>query len=143
MRYFGTLASDADYLAKYLDLNNHYTGLPTYYAAGYMFYRYLAKQISDSYDKSFAYPWKDGTSIVSTTGSELLTGSGKGVSIFGGAGNDSVHNFGGQSVKISASDGNNYIYNDSTTKYNSTTQEYETIMPDNVRTGVHKRLSKV
>ena len=48
-----------------------------------------------------------------------------------GAGNDSVHNFGGQSVKISASDGNNYIYNDYTTKYNSATQTYETILPDN------------
>ena len=73
-----------------------------------MFYRYLAKQISDSYDKSFAYPWKDGTSIVGTTGSELLTGSGKGVSIFGGAGNDTITAY-GLNMKVLGEDGNDYI----------------------------------
>jgi len=48
--YMKKLAGDADYLAKALDLNNSGTLETPYYAAGFMFYRYLAKQAADAYD---------------------------------------------------------------------------------------------
>lgn len=57
--YMQKLAGDADFLAKVLDLNNSGTLETASYAAGFMFYRYLAKQASDAYDKSISVSGDD------------------------------------------------------------------------------------
>ena len=102
------LASDADSLSSYLDLSNYDKGNSYCYAAGYIFLRYLAKQISDSYDGSKSYAWKDGSSIVGTDAAELLTGNAKKQTIRAGAGNDTITAY-GENMKIFGDDGDDYI----------------------------------
>ena len=120
--------TDADLLKIYLDLDNYDTGDASYYAAGYMFYRYLAKQAADNYDSSVIHAWEDNVSIVGTKKAEFLTSNGDNVTIdagkgndtltaygykmqiFGGAGNDSIYNAGSNST-ISGGDGKDSIDN--------------------------------
>ena len=106
--YMRSLAGDADRLASYLDLNNYNTGNSYYYAAGFMFYRYLAKQVSDSYDSLKSYAWKDGSSIVGTSAAEFLTGNGKNQTISAGKENDTITVY-GEKIKVFGEDGNDYI----------------------------------
>ena len=105
-----SLAGNADSLATYLDLNNSGTGTSYYYAAGFMFYRYLARQASFSYDSLAANAWEDNISIVGTANTELLTGSGKNQTISADAGNDTITSYGDQ-TKIIGGKGNDTIYN--------------------------------
>ena len=85
-----SVASDADLLEACLDLDNYDTGDVFYYAAGYMFLRYLAKQAADNYDSSVIHAWEDNASIVGTKKAEFLTASGNNSTIKAGAGNDTL-----------------------------------------------------
>ena len=105
------VAENADALATYLNIDNYNTGNANYYAAGYMFLRYMAKQISDAYDGSTAYSWSDNVLIKGTSASELLTASGEGITINGGAGNDTITAYGSNEVIIGGK-GNDSVYVD-------------------------------
>ena len=104
------LAGSASTLKHYLNVNQYSTGASYYYAAGYMFYRYLAKQTADAYDSTKDYPWKDNASITGTSKSELLTGSGTNSTISAGSGDDTITSYGDKMV-VSAAAGDDYIYN--------------------------------
>ena len=105
------LASNAERLKRYLDLDNYYgTGDAYYYAAGYMFYRYLARQASLSYDSLKSYAWKENSSISGTSDAEFLTGNGANMTISAGAGNDYIFNTAENVlIKYHAGDGNDYV----------------------------------
>ncbi|MBD3878357.1 MAG: hypothetical protein SR1Q5_01545 [Quinella sp. 1Q5] len=107
-RYMTELARNSMLLAQYLDLNNTFSSDTNVYAVGYMFWRYLMKQASDSYDSSKGYAWKDSSSIVGTDDAELLTGSGKGVTISAGTGNDTITAY-GENMNVFGEDGDDYI----------------------------------
>ncbi|MBE8953894.1 MAG: calcium-binding protein, partial [Quinella sp. 1Q7] len=92
-------ANDPDNLAYYLNLDSvNYTTNPRdyrcMYTVGYMFWRYLMRQASDSYDSSKNYSWKDNSHISGTANGEFLTGSGTNVTIVAGAGNDTLTVYG-------------------------------------------------
>ncbi|MBR4641407.1 MAG: hypothetical protein IKO74_01645 [Selenomonadaceae bacterium] len=57
------LSNEPNFLKTYLDLDAYGTGNEWYYAAGYMFYRYLAKQAADNYKASVPHAWEDNASI--------------------------------------------------------------------------------
>ncbi|MBR0059970.1 MAG: hypothetical protein IJP68_00675, partial [Selenomonadaceae bacterium] len=99
-----------DTLKKYLDVENYDTGDGNYYAAGYIFYRYLAKQAADNYNGSITHAWEDNYSIVGTKKADLLTASGNNATITAGKGNDTISAYGDFS-KISGDSGDDYIYN--------------------------------
>ena len=103
-----SLAKNADSLASFLDVNENGTGVEGYYAAGFMFYRYLAKQAADYYDSLASYGWKDNSSIVGTSAAEFLTGNGKNSTINADAGNDTITAY-GDSMKIFGGDGDDSI----------------------------------
>ena len=123
--YLLELASDADVLAEAVKINNVSGG----YAPGYMFLRYLAKQVSDSYDGQEISSRKNNVLIEGTSKSEFLTSSGDEVTIIGGKGNDYVSAYGneaqvfggkgkdslfagrGKNITIHGDAGNDYIYN--------------------------------
>ncbi|MBR6713432.1 MAG: hypothetical protein IKI76_10635 [Selenomonadaceae bacterium] len=84
------LAGNSDTLKKYLDLSTSGTGNSNYYAAGFMFYRYLAKQAADAFNSSSSYAWKDKILISGTSKADFLTGSGANSTIKAGAGNDTL-----------------------------------------------------
>ncbi len=107
-RYMTSLASDSTLLAQYLDPDNTFSSDTNVYAVGYMFWRYLMKQASDSYDDSKNYSWKDGSSIVGTNKAEFLTFNGKNQTISAGAGNDTITAYGEKS-KIFGEAGDDYI----------------------------------
>ena len=92
--YLTSLSEDPGNLAKYLDLDNAGTGDTPYYVAGYMFYRYLARQAAFAYDESKDYAFKEGSAISGTDDDELLTGNANGVTISAGGGNDSITAYG-------------------------------------------------
>ncbi len=95
------VAGNADSLETYLNLNNSSTGNANYYAAGYMFWRYLAKQASDSYDSLKGYAWSENATLDGTSDGELLTASGKGLTVNAGAGNDTITAYGQDEVILS------------------------------------------
>ena len=107
-RYMTELASAPTLLAQYLDFDNTFSSDTNVYAVGYMFRRYLMKQASDAYDSLKSYAWKEGSSIVGTSAAELLTGSGKGVIISAGKGNDTITVY-GKNMKTIGEDGDDYI----------------------------------
>ena len=84
------LAGNANTLKKYLDLSTSGNGNANYYAAGFMFYRYLAKQAADAFNSSSSYAWKDKLLIKGTSKANFLTGSGTKSTIKAGAGNDTL-----------------------------------------------------
>ncbi|MBD3878918.1 MAG: calcium-binding protein [Quinella sp. 1Q5] len=102
------VAGNADTLKKYLDLGKGGTGNPNYYAAGYMFYRYLAKQAADAYDSSSDYAWTANHLISGTSKADFLTSSGTNSTIMAGAGNDTLTAH-GDSIKIFGEGGNDTI----------------------------------
>ena len=106
--YIKTLAGNSTLLKKYLDVDNYKTGSSYYYAAGYMFLRYLAKQAADNYNSSTTYAWKDNLLLKGTSKSEFLTGNGNNSSIFGGAGNDTLTAYGAK-TKVFGDNGNDII----------------------------------
>ncbi|MBQ6005187.1 MAG: hypothetical protein IJL14_02945 [Selenomonadaceae bacterium] len=106
------LAENPDALKGYLNVNNYNTGSAYYYAAGYMFYRYLAKQTADAYDKSTAHAWEDNVLISGTSKAELLSGSGDYVTLSAGSGNDTLTAY-GDSMEVIGGAGNDFIYSDS------------------------------
>ena len=110
------IASNADNLKTYLDIDNYKTGSANYYAAGYMFLRYMAKQISDAYDSLKSYSWTDGATIEGTSASELLTASGKGATIIAGSGDDTITAYGSNEV-INGGEGDDSINAASDQKY--------------------------
>ncbi|MBO4779583.1 MAG: calcium-binding protein, partial [Selenomonadaceae bacterium] len=75
-QWIESLAANADSLATYLDLDASGTGNIPYYAAGYMFYRYLTRQAAVNFNDSADYAWKDNILISGTEDADLLTGSG-------------------------------------------------------------------
>ena len=123
-----TLAGNATTLKKYLDLSTSGTGNANYYAAGFMFYRYLAKQAADTFNSSSSYAWKDKILIKGTSKTDFLTGSGTKSTIKAGAGNDTLTAHGdamqvfgeggkdtiltnGKSIRVSGGAGNDKIQN--------------------------------
>ncbi|MBR2734344.1 MAG: calcium-binding protein, partial [Selenomonadaceae bacterium] len=86
------LVGNPSRLAQYLNLNNNSDVDP--YTSGVIFWRYLMRQASDSYDSSKNYSWKDNSHISGTANGELLTGSGTNVTIVAGAGNDTLTVYG-------------------------------------------------
>ena len=105
---YTTLAANADILAAYLDVDNTFSEDGNVYTVGYMFWRYLMKQASDSYDSLKSYAWKDGSLIVGTDVAELLTGNGKNQTISADAGNDTITAY-GEEMEIFGDDGDDYI----------------------------------
>ena len=103
-----TLAGSPSKLKKYLDVDNYSTGSSNYYAAGYMFYRYLAKQAADSFDSKKNYAWTGKIIINGTSKSEFLTGNGKNSTINGSNGNDTISAY-GDKMKIFGDKGNDLI----------------------------------
>jgi len=102
------LAGNADNLAKYLDINNFDTVTDEYYTAGFMFYRYLAKQASDFYDSSKGYAWEYNPPTVGTNNADVLTSSANNITISAGAGNDTIAAY-GEKMKIFGDDGDDFI----------------------------------
>lgn len=102
------LASNYTKLAAYLDINNHFSEDSNVYAAGYMFWRYLMKQTSDSYDSSKDYTWKDNSYISGTSKDDFLTGSGKNQTLRAGKGNDTITAYGENTTVVGGS-GDDYI----------------------------------
>ncbi len=88
------LAGSSSTLATCLNVGKNGTGYSLYYAAGYMFFRYLAKQTADAYDKSYNYAWKNKLSIKGTSDADTLAGMGKSSTIRAGAGDDSLSAYG-------------------------------------------------
>ena len=88
------IAGNADSLATYLNLDNSGTGRVNYYAAGYMFWRYLAKHASDAFDSLKSYAWSEDATLEGTSDGELLTASGRGLTVDAGAGNDTITAYG-------------------------------------------------
>ena len=101
-------AGNADLLASALNVKDYGTGEDYYYTAGYMFYRYFAKQASDYYDSLSSHAWTDNSSIVGTAKAELLTGNGENQTISGGNGNDTLTVY-GKNSKVCGDEGNDYI----------------------------------
>ena len=105
------MLSEEPYLLKtYLDVDAYGTGNEFYYAAGYMFYRYLAKQAADNYKASGTHAWEDNASIAGTKKAELLTASGNNSTINAGAGSDTITAYGDKSI-IFGGTGHDSIYN--------------------------------
>ena len=106
-----SIASNADSLSSYLNLNNSGTGSAPYYVAGFMFYRYLARQASFSYDSLTAHAWEDKAYIKGTDSAELITGNGKNQTLAAGKGNDTITSYGENAVfEYTDGDGNDLIY---------------------------------
>lgn len=109
-----TLADNPDKLEYYLDLNKNISYLTNpgdyvyMYPVGYMFWRYLMKQASDSYDSLASYAWKDDSSIAGTDADDFLTGSGSNQTLSAGAGNDTITAY-GDSAQVQGDDGDDYI----------------------------------
>ena len=102
------LAGNATTLKKYLDLSTSGTSNSNYYAAGFMFYRYLAKQAADAFNSSSSYAWKDKILISGTSKADFLTGSGTKSTIKAGAGNDTLTAH-GDSMQVFGEAGNDTI----------------------------------
>ncbi|MBQ9480152.1 MAG: hypothetical protein IJU71_11445, partial [Selenomonadaceae bacterium] len=94
------IMSNVDSLAAYLDLSNYRTGNRYYYASGYMFWRYLAKQASDAYDCSKTYAFSEDALLEGTSGDDLLTAWGAGLTVDGGAGNDTINALGSDNPHV-------------------------------------------
>ena len=102
------LAGNATTLKKYLDLSTSGTGNSNYYAAGFMFYRYLAKQAADAFNSSSSYAWTANHFISGTSKADFLTGSGANSTIKAGAGNDTLTAH-GDSMQVFGEAGNDTI----------------------------------
>ena len=94
------VASSVDSLSAYLDLSNYKTGNKYYYAAGYMFWRYLAKQASDACDSSKTYAFSENALLKGTSKADLLTAWGAGLTINGGKGNDTINALGSNAPHV-------------------------------------------
>ena len=103
------VASSASNLRTYLNLNNFNTGNSSYYAAGYMFWRYLAKQASDAYDSLKAYAFSENKLLEGTSSSNMLTALGEGLTVDADAGNDTILAYGKNEMLIGGA-GNDSIY---------------------------------
>ena len=79
------------------------------YAAGYIFWRYLAKQAADTYDKSVAHPWDNSVLINGTKGNDLLAAKGNNVTLAGGNGLDTMTAY-GVADSLSGGAGNDYLF---------------------------------
>ena len=113
------IAGDYSKLAEYFNGNNDDTGM---YAAGYIFWRYLAKQASDNYNASNTKDDgtndneddakdddKDNISIVSGTSSDdTFSIVDADITVKAGAGNDTIRIYGKNTV-IDGESGNDYI----------------------------------
>ena len=126
------VAGDADKLKRYLDLGKSGTGNPNYYAAGFIFYRYLAKQASDAYDSLSSYAWTDNHLTSGTSKADFIT-KGKAVSISGGKGNDSIISHGAKSA-LDGGIGNDFIYNGY--RYYEPTNYFYNATDDNFRSNL-------
>ncbi len=102
------LAGNADSLAAYLNIDNNFSEDGNVYTVGYLFWRYLMKQASDSYNNLNSYAWKNNSNIVGTADADFLTGNGEQQTIFGGNGNDTVTAY-GKNSKIYGDSGEDYI----------------------------------
>ena len=108
-----SVANNADSLATYLDVSTNGTGNVNYYVAGFMFYRYLARQASINYDSSKKYAWSDGANITGTADADILSASGSNSTVTGGAGNDSLFSY-GDKEKVFGGDDNDSLGNSGT-----------------------------
>lgn len=122
------LAKNPNVLKKWLDLSssNNSGGKSTDYSyeAGYIFFRYLAKQAANggayAYNKAVSgTSGKDsinnffsGSTIQAVGGNDTIRNYASSVTIDGGAGNDKVVNEGSK-VSIYGGNGADYVYNDS------------------------------
>ncbi|SEH26851.1 calcium-binding protein [Selenomonas sp. KH1T6] len=103
------IAKDPAKLREYLNSYNSTGSIKEVYAAGYIFWRYLAKQTADSYDASKTYSWKDSVSIDGTQGDDVLTASGSKVTLVGGQGMDTLTAY-GEGDSLSGGAGSDYLF---------------------------------
>ncbi len=112
---FTTLAGNSDSLAAYLDVDNTFSEDGNVYTVGYLFWRYLMKQASDSYDSLGSYAFKNNSEIVGTKKADFITSNANKVSVSSGKGRDTITAYGKNST-ISGDSGNDYILVGSTAK---------------------------
>ncbi|MBQ7496275.1 MAG: hypothetical protein IJU00_00300, partial [Selenomonas sp.] len=103
------LAGNPSKLAQYINGSISSNGDGRNEAAGYILWRYLAKQASDSYDASVAHPWDDKVKINGTSGNDLLAARGDKVTLSGGKGLDTLTAY-GVSNSLSGGAGNDYLF---------------------------------
>ena len=103
------LAGNPSKLAQYITGSISSNGDGRNEAAGYILWRYLAKQTSDSYDASVAHPWDDKVKINGTSGNDLLAARGDKVTLNGGKGLDTLTAY-GVSNSLSGGAGNDYLF---------------------------------
>ena len=108
-RDFKVLAENPAKLAQYLKVNSNIGSDFNVYTAGIIFWRYLMRQASDSYDSTAPNAWDDNVNIEGTTTGELLTGSGNSLTISASDGNDTVTAY-GKNMQLIGGAGNDQIF---------------------------------
>lgn len=109
------LAANPSQLETLLNANGEPSSLD--YAAGYIFLRYLAKQVSEGNytlpavaDDEFIENTVVGATIQTSSGNDTISNSAEKVTINAGDGNDKIYNS-GDNVSINGGNGNNVIDN--------------------------------
>ena len=107
------LAGNPSHLKSYLDFDAYNYEDLNVYAAGYMFFRYLMKQSSDSYnDGSGNFSFKNNSLIEGTYEDDNLLGSASNMTLTAGEGNDTVI-FSGNNSTLSGNEDSDVVYFDS------------------------------
>ncbi len=79
------------------------------YSAGFILWRYLAKQAADSYDVTQAHAWDDSVKISGSSANDLLAVRGDKVTLAGGDGMDTLTAY-GEGDSLSGGVGNDYLF---------------------------------
>ena len=105
------IAKDPAKLREYLNSYNSTGSIKEAYAAGYIFWRYLAKQAADNYRASelSEKPWDRSARVNGTNENDLLVARGDKVTVLGCSGMDTLTAY-GEGDSLSGGAGSDYLF---------------------------------